>query len=406
MPASFRWVILACCTFGFMQTHIHRVGFAPLIPTFLADLRLSYAAAGTIMTAYFWTYTAVQIPIGLLVDRWGARRVMVAFMACLVAGSLLFPLSGSYLQSLGARALVGLGAAAVWVPALRLVSVWFGPAERGRVIGLLSAGGALGGAAALLLIPLAADRWGWRWGYVSTVPLALLALALFALFIRDADPSVRGAGGAGATGRRGPIGARGALRRVLGTPVVWWFNAAVLLSYGAYFSMLTWIPTFLVTTHGASQAQAGVVTSLLSAGAIVSWPLAGILTDRLRRRKAVYLGSQLVSVVVPVVFALLVPSLSLPGVALTALAAGILLGGVIIPFVMITELFPPELSGTASGVVNSFCFVGSLTVPVGLGRVIDVTGSFPAAFLTAAAVQALAFAAACFTREVERRRTP
>jgi sugar phosphate permease len=57
--SSFRWVILAVSTLGFMQVHIHRVGFAPLIPTFIADLGLTYAAAGAIMTAYFWTYTAV-----------------------------------------------------------------------------------------------------------------------------------------------------------------------------------------------------------------------------------------------------------------------------------------------------------------------------------------------------------
>ncbi len=60
MPPSYRWVILGACTLGFMQTHIHRVGLAPLIPTFVADLRLSYAAAGSIMTAYFWTYALVQ----------------------------------------------------------------------------------------------------------------------------------------------------------------------------------------------------------------------------------------------------------------------------------------------------------------------------------------------------------
>ena len=122
MPSSYRWVILSVCTLGFMQTHIHRVGFAPLIPTFVADLRLTYAAAGAIMTAHFWTYTAVQVPIGLLADRWGARRVMLAFMAILVLGAALFPLSRTYTQSLLTRALVGLGAAVVWAPSLRLIS--------------------------------------------------------------------------------------------------------------------------------------------------------------------------------------------------------------------------------------------------------------------------------------------
>ena len=394
--SSYRWVILSVCTLGFMQTHIHRVGFAPLIPTFVADLQLTYAAAGAIMTAYFWTYTAVQVPIGLLVDRWGARRVMVAFMAVLVLGAALFPLSRTYTQSLLARALVGLGAAAVWVPSLRLITEWFRAEERGRVIGILSAGGALGGTSALLLIPLLADRWGWRWGYAATLVPVLLTLALFALFVRGGD------GPSGAA----PGGGLLALRRVLGTGVIWWFNVSVLLFYGAYFSMVTWLPTFLVNALRVTPAQAGFVTSLLTAGTIVSWPLAGLITDRIGRRKWVYLFSQLMSVVVSLVFALAGPHLSFAGAAGVALAAGVLFGGMITPFVMVVELFPRELAGTASGIVNTFCFLGSLIIPVLLGRVVDVTGSFPAAFLVAAAVQALAFVTACFTRDTGGRAAP
>lgn len=396
MPSSYRWVILVVCTLGFMQTHVHRVGFAPLIPTFVADLGLTYAAAGAIMTAYFWTYTAVQVPIGLLVDRWGARRVMLALMATLALGVLLFPLSRSYTRSLLARALVGLGAAAVWVPSLRLISEWFRPEERGRVIGILSAGGGLGGTAALLLIPLLAEWWGWRWGYASTLVPVLITLLLFGLFVRG------GEAGAGAVSQ----GGLAALRRVLGTSAIWWFNVSVLLFYGAYFSLVTWLPTFLVSALRVTPAQAGFVTSLLTAGTIVSWPLAGFLTDRLGRRKWIYLFSQFMSVVVSLAFALAGPQLSFAAAAWVALGAGILFGGMITPFVMVIELFPRELAGTASGTVNTFCFVGSLTIPVILGRVVDVTGSFPAAFLAAAAIQALAFVTACFTRETGRRATP
>ncbi|HLC21633.1 MAG TPA: MFS transporter, partial [Candidatus Methylomirabilis sp.] len=156
-PASSRWVILAIATLSFMQSHIHRVGFAPLIPTFMAELGISYAAAGTLMTAYFWSYTAAQIPIGLFADRWGSRRVMIVFMAILALGAVAFPLSRTYGQSLLARALVGLGAAAVWVPGMRLIAEWFPLGERGRAAGIVSAGGAVGGTLGLLAIPLLAE---------------------------------------------------------------------------------------------------------------------------------------------------------------------------------------------------------------------------------------------------------
>ncbi|MBI4240219.1 MAG: MFS transporter [Candidatus Rokubacteria bacterium] len=399
---SYRWVILAVSTLGFMQTHIHRVGFAPLIPTFVADLGLTYAAAGAIMTAYFWTYALVQIPIGVLTDRWGARRVMLVFMAILALGTVAFPLSRGYGQSLFSRALVGLGAAAVWVPGLRLLSEWFPARERGWVMGILSAGGGLGGTLALLLIPLMAERWGWRIAYATTLVPVLLTLALIALFVRQ----VAAAGGERPTGALAGRSPLAGLWQVLATRALWPFNIAVMLFYGAYFSLVTWMPAFLVARLGLALSQAGFVTSLLTAGTIVSWPLAGLLSDRLGRRKAIFLVSQALSCLVSLIFAWVVPGLSLLGAAAVALGTGIVLGGMVTPFVMVVELFPRELAGTGTSVVNTFCFIGSLTVPVLLGRVVDLTGSFPMAFVAAGAVQALGFAAACLTRETGPGRRP
>ncbi|HUO63566.1 MAG TPA: MFS transporter, partial [Terriglobales bacterium] len=173
-----RWVILGVCLLGFMQAHIHRVGFAPLIPTFMSDLGISYAAAATIMTAYFWTYTVAQLPVGVLTDRLGPRRMMLTFLAVLAAGVIAFPLSRTYAQSLLTRGLIGLGASGIWLPGLRLIHEWFPPQQRGRATGLFSAGGGVGGTMALMLVPVLAARLGWRWGYAITLIPLLLAFAL------------------------------------------------------------------------------------------------------------------------------------------------------------------------------------------------------------------------------------
>ncbi|MBI4636450.1 MAG: MFS transporter [Candidatus Rokubacteria bacterium] len=381
-------MILAVGLVAFMQTHLHRMAFAPLIPTFVADLGLSYAAAGTIQTAYFWTYTAVQVPVGVVADRWGERRVMAVCMALLGLGALAFARSQTYGESIAARMLVGLGAAAVWVPSMRLVSEWFPREERGRATGLLSSGGGLGGTLGLVLVPWLAALWGWRWAYGSTAVAALFTLIIVVLGLR---PGPREAPPEGA--------GRGSLRRVLSTRALWPFNLSVLFAYGGYFSFITFLPAFLVTQLGLSQPYAGFVTSLITAGTIVSWPLAGLLSDRLGRRKALYLGSQAMSVAGCVAFAVVVPGLGAAGAVVAALGTGLLVGGMILPFVMIVEMFPRELAGTASGVTNTSCFVGGMVLPIVLGRVLDVTGSFSAAFLVAAGVQALAFGFGVFTRE-------
>ncbi|OGL18631.1 MAG: hypothetical protein A3F92_02645 [Candidatus Rokubacteria bacterium RIFCSPLOWO2_12_FULL_71_22] len=393
--ARYRWAVLGVCVVAFMQTHLHRMAFAPLIPTFVGDLDLSYAAAGTIQTAYFWTYMAAQIPIGIVADRWGSRRVMLACMVLLALGAVAFAASGTFLASIGARMLVGLGAAAVWVPSMRLVTEWFPAAERGRATGLLSAGGGVGGTLALVLIPWAAALLGWRRAYLATLAPALAALALIVLLLPD---DRRGAG---------PIASpRGSLRRVLATRALWPLNLSVLFAYGGYFSFVTFLPAFLVRGLGLTEAEAGATTSLITAGTIVSWPLAGLVSDRLGRRKPVYLFGQAASAAVCFVFALAVPGLGAAGAVAAAVATGLLVGGMIIPFAMIIEMFPAGLAGTAAGVTNASCFVGGMIFPIVLGWIADTTGGFTASFLAAGALQAVALGFACLTLETGSRARP
>ena len=90
-----------------------------------------------------------------------------------------------------------------------------------------------------------------------------------------------------------------------------------------------------------------------------------------------------------------------------ALFAGLMLVGMVTPFVMVVDLFPAaDLIGAASGAVNTFCFVGSLLIPVLVGKILDVSGSFPAAFIACAACEALALVSGAFTRETGLRRRP
>jgi len=77
MSTPYRWIVLAVAVIAFMQTHLHRMAFTPLIPRFVVDLGLTYAGAGVIQTSYFWTYAIAQIPVGIVADRWGIRRVMI-----------------------------------------------------------------------------------------------------------------------------------------------------------------------------------------------------------------------------------------------------------------------------------------------------------------------------------------
>jgi sugar phosphate permease len=183
---------------------------------------------------------------------------------------------------------------------------------------------------------------------------------------------------------------------------MWPLNINVIFSYGGYFSFITFLPSFLVRGLGLTQGQAGVVTGLVTAGTIVSWPLAGMLSDRLGRRRPVFLFSQFASLLALLVYALVAPHMGLVTVGVTSFMTGLLVGGLILPFVMVVDYVPRELAATAAGLTNGACFLGAMVLPIVLGRIVDVTGSFTAAFLVASAVQVVACAAALFVTEPSR----
>jgi MFS family permease len=128
----------------------------------------------------------------------------------------------------------------------------------------------------------------------------------------------------------------------------------------------------------------------------------GIVADRLGPRRMMLC---FLSLLACLAFALLGPGAGFAASALVALVTGLVLGGFVTPFEMVVELFPADLIGTASG-VNTFSFAGSLLIPVVVGKILDISGSFPAAFAACAASEALALASAALTRETGMHRRP
>ena len=391
---SRRWAILGVCVLGTVIAYVHRLGLAPLVPMLVADLGVAYAGAGVLVTAYFWTYAAVQVPLGVLTDRVGARRTMLLSLAVLAVGIVAFSLSRGFGEGLAARCVVGLGAAGFWLPALRLIRDWFPPHERGRATGLCSAGGGAGGTVALLLLPALADGLGWRWAYATTLVPLLVMVVLTTAVVPDArgnrEPD---------EARSVPVSPLAALGRVLSTGALWPLAIASLCAYGAFLGLVTWLPTFLVRDHGLSTTTAGQVTSLVMAAITVSWPLAGVVADRTGRPRAIAVTSLLLGAGACLAFTGLTPGVGVSALAAMAAITGLVLGGMLMPYLLVLERFPAALVGTAAGVVNTCWLLGGLSVPAALGVLLDATGSFGQVLAACAGLSALAAASVALARE-------
>jgi Major Facilitator Superfamily. len=116
------------------------------------------------MSAFFWSHAAVQIPVGVFSDKYGANRVVKVCVTILTIGVIAFVLSHNMIEFLVSRILMGLGGALL-VPGVSIIRKEIHPHNHGLAVGTITAGGAFGGTAGLIFISFLIGIWGWRFSY-------------------------------------------------------------------------------------------------------------------------------------------------------------------------------------------------------------------------------------------------
>lgn len=358
---------------GFYQ----RVAPAVITRELMSEFALGAAALGNLAAFYYYSYVAMQIPAGVLADRWGPRRMLTAGAAVAAAGTLLFALAPGYALAGVGRLLIGGSVGVAFVAMLKLAGHWFAPTRFAMLSGLALTCGIFGAVSAGVPLRLLVDAFGWREVLcLSALLTGILAAAIW-LAVRD-DPAERGyASYAPAPPARHTPVMEG-IRRALATRNVW---LVALISGSVSGPTLTfgglWGVPFLTTHYGLETAQAAMVTSLL----LVTWaagaPILGALSDRWHRRKPLYvLGSVLATA--GWCAALLVPGLPLALLVTLLACIGFASASVMLGFAIVKESAPAALAGTAGGITNMGNMLGGMIMPPAVGWVLDLrwTGTF------------------------------
>lgn len=350
-------------------------------------------------------YAGMQIPSGLLLDRYGSRRLLVVGSGVMVAGQLLLAVTAVLPLAITARVLVGAGDALVFLSVIRLIPRWF-PGRRVPLVTQLT--GILGQAGQILsAIPLIAvlDAYGWTTAFGSAAAVGVLALVLVVAVVTDAPrplPAVSE-----------PLSARalaGRLRAVWlrpGTRLGFFTHMATQFS-GTVFALLWGVP-YLVTAQGMSEIAAGGMLTTFVVASIVVGPLIGEVTARRPLRR-----SWMVLGIIGANAAMWTIVLALPGPAprwlLVLLVVVMATGGPgsVIGFDYARTSNPPENLGLAQGVVNQGGFLASLLVIGGIGAVVGAAGgygfdAFRLAWTVQYPVWVLGGAAVVITRRKARR---
>jgi MFS family permease len=344
----------------------HRSAPATIAPDLTQAFSTSAATLGLLAATYYWMYTAMQIPSGVLADTLGPRRLLAGGGLVAAAGAALVAAAPTVGVAASGRLLVALGSSVAFVACLKLIASWFDPRLFATLTGTVVLVGNLSSAAAGGPFAWLLERFGWREViFVLAVASALVAIASWRLV--DELPS---RAGADRTAQAEPLWRQG-LAGVLANRATWPIFLANFGMGASFVSYATlWAVPCLVDVHGMSRvAAASHVTVLMGVFAFSGLAIGG-LSDRIGRRKPLLVGgaAMLVAAWLP-----LLAGWSMQGAAGYALSAlmGLAAAGLTISWTVSKEVNAPQFAGIATGVVNMGIFLGPAVLQPVVGWVLD-----------------------------------
>jgi MFS family permease len=338
-----------------------------MVDALMQHLHISAALLGTISAFFYYTYTALQIPAGLLCDRYGPRIVLtLAVLSCAI-GAYVFGFSDFIsLTSLG-RLLMGAGSAFAFVVTLTLILNWFPPhyfAVLAGVTQLLGSAGAIAGEAPLSAVM---GHLGWHPTLNLLGSCGLVLAALVYLIVRDHPQEERAY-----QLKKTHVSMRKSLLTVLLSRQTWPI---------AFFACLIWAPIttfgglwglpFIAQTHHLTTFAAGEVIASIWIGVGIGSPLIGWMSERIKQRKAPLVCCSLLGLISCLIL-LYVPQLSTPLLLIVLFMMGLSASGQSLSFALIADITPRSSSSAAIGFNNMAIVCGAIFLQPLVGQLLDL----------------------------------
>ncbi len=398
----------AYAAFGLAATYfghefIQRVSTSVIVSELMAEFAVGGAVLGGLSAFYFYAYAGMQIPVGVLMDRFGPRRLMSFAAGISALGALLFATAPAIEFAYAGRMLIGFGASFSWIGLLTVTTLWLPPAKFSSLAGIGQAIGMLGAVFGQAPLAHLVEAVGWRMavGLLAMIGAAI-ALSLFAS-VPDIAPK------ATQTKSRLTQG----LRIAAHNRQTWLYAAFGLSMTGTMLSFAgLWAVPWLVSVHGFERAAAAALCSTMFIGWGVGSPLIGWLSDRAQRRKVflVGCGGGMVGTLLAILY---IPALPTVAMGLLMFVNGIFASSMILAYGAARAHNPPEASGATYGIVNTGVVgSGAIFQPL-IGLLLDLnwdgamragarvyTGeAYDAAFAVLPCVAAIGTLAAALARE-------
>jgi sugar phosphate permease len=370
----YRWAVFGILALAYFFVYFHRVSSAVVSTDMQITFGVSTAASiGLLSSVYFYAYTVMQLPSGLLTDSWGPRRTVSIFTLIAAAGAILTGIASSFEQVIAGRLLIGVGVAMVYIPTMKILASWYRKNEFASLSGILLAVGNICALCAAGPLALMSEALGWQQVFLilGVISLALAGAAFAIARDRPSDLNLPTIHEIEAMEFGEPVPEARAMEKIpmaqalkmtFGAgrkfwPLAIWF----FFMYGSImFYQGLWAGPFYHDILGWDKATYGLVLTFIGIGMILGCPTAGYISDKIlkSRKKVLIIGTVVYTITWAVIWITAGQITVTQAYMAINFVFGFFGGFFVVSFAQIKELFPITIVGTSTAALNIFPFAG------------------------------------------------
>lgn len=392
-----RWGIALLLGLGVLVNYFDRVNLSVSRDALQDAFGMSAVMFGYLSSAYNWSYAVLQLPSGLLLDRFGVRRVGIVSTIIWSVASFAAAVSGGIGALFASRLLLGIGEAPTFPAYAKATGYWFPKDERSLATAMFDSMAKFSSAIGIPVLGLVLLHFGWRWNFAATGLISVLFLALFYAFYRNPGEDDRLSSAEREYITRGGAQPEDRARAAKGAPLAYllrqrqvWGLVLGFASYNySFYLLLTWLPSYLSTAHHIDLLHSALYTSVpWLIATILDLAVGGWLVDALIQR-----GRNPVSVRQSILIGGTALGLGIFGAARAQSATNALIwislciGGLSaaspVGWSIPSLIAPKESVGTLGGILNFGNQLAGIAAPIVTGYVVQATHSFFWAFAAA-----------------------
>ncbi|MFC7687487.1 nitrate/nitrite transporter [Ureibacillus sp. GCM10028918] len=366
--SSFRWVIFASVIFAYLIMASQRTAPGLITDQLMNDFNVTATTIGLLASIQFFVYTSLQIPMGILVDRYGPNFFLITGAFLTGIGTITYSLSTHEVVLFLARILTGVGDATIWVSLVLILSQWFNAKEFSRLIGVAGMTGSLGFLLATVPFSAFVDSLGWRNSFLSVgVLLCMIGILLYFTLVKK--PNQTFLKKQEAQNER----TLDLLRRIFSSRQAWALFMCHFGIVGGYIGFIgSWAVPYGMDMYGMSRIDASQLIMISLVGALIGAPLIGWVSSRLEKIKLPYVLFHIIILLCWSTFLLFKGQPPYFLLIILFFTIGFGFGSNSLTFSAVRLSFPVKESGLVSGFANTGGFLSAVLLPSIFGKVLDL----------------------------------